>query len=907
MYIHNGNSLFLKPFHKTALKQEYNIELEQILQLISSRIPEIQNIDVKNKETIPSHNYMFRMETDIHALRNVIGKIFQRLNYMSQLVLKGMHAFTPDLVEKAKDVLGDISNLPATYKNLEYAQNLLTTIKNKMSQVLSNKETLKQSHLWYEIETCQKTEPKITVIQSMINSIRNTQISPSHIQLIQEMSQNTVDTSKKLVKLMDEDKIQTLYQKGMYSTQNEGEITTKALREVLQNATDAVIKRHTASPDIQPTVKIYAVPHKRPDGKSYLDLIVEDNGVGMNAEILKEKFFVLGGTGKEKDTQSTGGFGVGKNVALETSEEGWSIDTKSTGGEEAQHANRAIKNFYGSQYENKKHEYSMPVPKIEQHGTTLYLYQMPDCGIYSLKEICAAYSLGTKKIQIYFNGLLVNQDFGQLISMADAQQALTETICSNDSEKKIVANKMKKNPVKTGQMTFTSVGANNENRTTTIDFYISKEKGTSTYGKSYVMLNGQYQFHETIYSSINVVCDVKTDARPGESGYPVDPSRDNLRSPYGDNVRRVVNEITQVVQDLQNSSVFRKKLEIVTINQDQEPLDTLTPDDQMEPADFEGKMEKLSPAMALFGEEQTGNKSQEEVKAEIEEKIEKEKEAIRETQEKMEDIKRLSPEDQSEKLRQLQDDMERNQQAMAILSGVAEVISQTNDPVISASKMNEIIEGIQSPCYIYVEKGFVSQDLARQKIELNKNLIIVWKSILQKVIKNLSFVDQTNRQYVPGIIYSQEALAMSAPPQPEVNQKYHCLAINPLTVAAMVCPARFEKIIKDYQKGWQQKTQTKETLDDNDSALKQSKPDVIKETPTKELTNFLFHEAVHEVTHFFFPGDDNFHRWISKIEQLSEHLFPDIYDIVKSFMSGIKEDSNNIITVMKKDMRSSKQ
>jgi hypothetical protein len=186
--------------------------------------------------------------------------------------------------------------------------------------------------------------------------------------------------------------------------------------------------------------------------------------------------------------------------------------------------------------------------------------------------------------------------------------------------------------------------------------------------------------------------------------------------------------------------------------------------------------------------------------------------------------------------------------------------------------------------------------MAYKRVDLTRDLILLWKDIIEKVVNQVGFMAEKKdkKEYIPGLIYSDEALALYSPPLQ--GTKYHCLSINPISVAAMLYPERFEKVIL------KQKPETFEQQVKLDTGASPTPED----TPTKKLTRMLFHEAVHEVTHFLFPdggeSNENFHSYITKLEYLCAPIYDDIRLMVKKHLKGIKKDSNELITVMKKDM-----
>lgn len=89
-----------------------------------------------------------------------------------------------------------------------------------------------------------------------------------------------------------------------------------AVREMLQNARDARAKN----------IEITWTPNDPGDPDSDGTLVFQDDGTGMSAETLEQKFLVIGESGEEKqgDTDALGGFGAAKAAILTASRDEWS-------------------------------------------------------------------------------------------------------------------------------------------------------------------------------------------------------------------------------------------------------------------------------------------------------------------------------------------------------------------------------------------------------------------------------------------------------------------------------------------------------------------------------------------------------------------------------------------------------
>jgi hypothetical protein len=70
----------------------------------------------------------------------------------------------------------------------------------------------------------------------------------------------------------------------------------------------------------------------------------------------------------------------------------------------------------------------------------------------------------------------------------------------------------------------------------------------------------------------------------------------------------------------------------------------------------------------------------------------------------------------------------------------------------------------------------------------------------------------------------------------------------------------------------------------------------------------LFHEAIHEITHLLYPdyysgSSEEFHKMISKMENVNHFNYGEIRDEVKRYMPQLKKDTDKLIRRIKKDKK----
>jgi len=796
-------------------------------------------------------------EESLVKLRRILGEINQDFDKISYVIRKGFRSFSEDLIPMAREVLPLINNIDVMKNLLDQTKSFLESNKASLMQIDANR-TIDENAGYFaqqEIKNRLLSDNLWRVADYLITSLQNTNISNKHIQFINKIASNEMGSVVEKIEEADEERQGKIQKQTMYSISNASELTLKVLRETLQNASDAVLDSSLLnSGNYTPTIEVFTNTFAldEPDEKA-MDLVVRDNGIGMDVDTLRNKFFVWFATGKEEKKGDTGGFGIGKRLILETPEQGWSIATRNN------FSNKSSRNSYLSR---NKHEVvddlDLYFPKVEaKNGTTLALYYLPATQSYTIETLCKSYATNSR-LKIILNGIPIVPAFpiDKLQLIESGGDAISTLVSKNEYQEGIVKDLVNKQ----GQDFLNNLGGlhfDHEGSSTDVKFYVAPASDGFSSGKSYFMMNGNYQFSRNAnFPKVNIICDIRSTARPDDSGYPMDQSRDNVREPYNSQIDSVLGKVKVLLEQITKSQIFQDGLEIYTVNGTSSPLSTSTSKKQ----DGKDKLLHFMGHSDLFNKEKSS-------KQEI---IQSVQEAIRVS-------------DSPEKVK--------------ILQGLVNTVREMDDDkIIKHDDLGTILDGLSTPCNINIQKNFVSKEIAYQRVDLTKNLIILWKEIIELIIGQSNFMvgRWDEKEYIPGLIYSDEALALYSPPSH--GSTFHCLSINPISVAAMLNPSRFEKVIR------QQKPETfKDQVQfEEESNIKTDN------TPTIKLTNMLYHEAVHEVTHFLFPDASydmvNFHKYITKIEYLCAPIYDDIRLAVKRYLQGIKKDSNELITQMKKDM-----
>lgn len=226
-------------------------------------------------------------------------------------------------------------------------------------------------------------------------------------------------------------------------------------------------------------------------------IIVEDDGIGMNENIIINAFLALGESIKPEDLETVGGFGVAKAIVLNGTYKGKSpysveevywyvITTYNVEGE--------LKSFYlDSEMLGKKP--LMEIEPLKKTGTKVVVYR---------KE--RAYQASDS----YFRQVMEN--------------------CNVNS--KLFYNEIEMKQLKRARKKYS---------TEWCEVYYKKDSLTHQKNYAIVRINGVYQFR--IYVSNKMlgtsVVEIKTSYKPSDEGYPLTPNREQIKEDY----RQALDEI----------------------------------------------------------------------------------------------------------------------------------------------------------------------------------------------------------------------------------------------------------------------------------------------------------------------------------------------------------------------------
>lgn len=776
---------------------------------------------------------------DLNSLRLILGNVFSHLNEASNIFNYGSRSMKPQYVQRAGQLLPDLQNLPQLKANLQQTSTILA------QNFAGN--------------------PQIQVLQNMIHAIQNASFTPQQEQALAAIASGNMAQRPGFVPEADPEQMVNFLKQRIYGQASPEGITLKVIRECLQNACDAAIhpQLKAANPAHVPTIQLQTHQYKEKDEsgneKSMLDIVISDNGIGMDWAVLSDKFFRYFESGKgDMGGISAGGFGIAKALIQETPQHGWAVDTNGL------HSSRFGRNMYMGTPTNEA--YQPPQSQIQQNangGTSLSLFglAMP-YSLSSISDLCKNYAIG--QVQIFFNGAQIQPRFTmeELKPIGGRFENVAAALAENPTEANVI-NEITQRAVEKGNGLGNLNWEPSPGKRTSISFAMKKMRYG---GELIVLVNNQFQFTESKYfEKADLICNVQTNLTPKDEGYPIDPGRVNLTDPYKEAVQKVCQEIGELLKDISRDELFKEGLDISIFNKDMKPLSV-----------FEGEEEMTPEQQALRAQFEQINSLNQPGFFKEEKPVE-------------------TPQEVAQRISAIAQSGNFTPEQRNILTAAATALQEDSEKRVNVrDEINKIIEGLTTPASMIIQKNYVSKEAIAQHPELTTNLILLWQSIVRSVVKQGGKMFRGGRgrggkSYVPGIVFSNEALALYSPPNPKRNMNYATISINPMVVASVLDPENFEKKI--------------EGTDEMNPTLG-GDTDIM---PVDKLTALLFHEAVHEVTHLMFPdyagSYDEFHVHISKMERACHFLEPQIRKECKRYIKNLRNDMKKMITLVSKAKR----
>ena len=794
--------------------------------------------DVNALMNVPIYNENWDsgiLKYEISNIRKILGNMINTLNNFSSIYKSFME--NRDVSNtNVQQLISDLKNLDSIkLKMSEINNTYVKNIKQKNLKQADKINNFYDSYLYKQIYNIAK------VVENQITYIASIRFNEEQTKNILNMAIGTKNEKPKRVEEINLERMNQFLNASVYSIGNESKKTLKVIREILQNACDAVNKKHETGGEI----RLYSSS----TDDNNMDLIIEDNGIGMDWQTLSNNFFVYFSSGKSNDPTATGGFGIAKALIQETPKEGWSLETNDI------HSSKYNKNMFFADQENYQY------PKLEGNsigGLKLTLYSIPIVTDSEIKNLASKYS-SISTLTIFINDIPVAPLFTtESLKKINQNEDIAELVGDTTQEKDMIKSGLSlllKNQV--GSLSFSENGTQ-----TTVDFFMNKKEVSEKFGNFYIFLNGQYQFEKSPYPYLqrfDIICSIKTNSRPGTNEYPVDPGRENLKEPYKTPIYEIESEVKESITKIFENELFKEGLDIDIYNKDKDGIN------------FEENKEKQNLSV-------------------VEDSLMNALYAVNTEPEKQKEFDNLvnkltswGPVETSVS------ESEKQEQKNIVNAIISKARQETEGKIDIKQLAEDIITGIDTQYAFIVQKKYVSRERIQNKKYLTSNLTIVWNKVLKilgkRIMQSRLKYSLSDKKIVGGVIYSNECLGLSIPPKGD--RRSYLTLINPVNSAAIIESEIYESQILD-------------------SDVQEVQTGIKDETPTNKFTNFIYHIATHELAHAMFPSSykgnlEDWHSNLSIIEILCQSEYNKIRDVVKEYMQPLRKDMKQLITMIKKE------
>lgn len=795
---------------------------------------------------------------DLNELRTILSQISEDLSQAASIYKFSKSTVNEEMISKARELNGIIAR----------------------THLLENE--LQKTYALIEGSNTRKPNSSNEIILNLIHTVMNMRFSDEQMQRFNALANGELTaTSGDSEYNMNE--LGNFMANTLYSHNDDTMATITAIREALQNAVDAVNSRRRADEGHNPVVEIKTYEYYNGSDRM-MDVVITDNGIGMNLDVLHTSFYQVLNSGKKDQKGATGGFGLAKQKIFSAGRDGWSMDTN---GLHSSNFHRSV--YYGG--DERAQKATGPVKsRIRQEGSSLAMYGVPYVPSYQISALCRKF--GNRSMTITVNGEVQEPlfDLNDLTSFDSGLDSIVQEVADEDSRDLMLStierNKDDKANLEKG---VGGIYIDHDNGFVKVDFYIKKAPWT---GNLVCLLNGQYQFEKDIYvPGSHLIANVTTNIRPNTPNYPVAPSRDNFEGNLEGKVNGVVEGVRQALRNISKDDLMKEGLDIIRFNDDQEAIDMFSPEQAAEKGrDFGDRVLQLEQMMNVgigFGTS----------------KEQREQNMLNTAQQIIGGItnsNELTP--------------EQKQIGNSAMFAAIQDMGKYGSKDDFKREVEKIMKDIFSPVDLVIQKGYMSRDVVVGRPELTSDLALLWKEVLEIAVdySRIAFrrVDpyafSDKGAFVPGIMFSKEALGLYLPPRPQKGKNYATIAINAMSIVPLVCKTDVEKkLIPLLLEGHDLKEEERTRIL-NDMAIGSN-----DETPITNVTNYMRHLAAHEVTHYLFPdyGDqfDQYHNYQTDLELIMDAALPEIRSKVKAHMPNLRKSLKQLVTAVSSDIKRKQQ
>lgn len=317
-----------------------------------------------------------------------------------------------------------------------------------------------------------------------------------------------IDYNKKVAELSAD--VQTIWKlqcQNLYNSKNLGAL---AVRECVQNSLDAIATAVKKNQITQGKIEITIQGN---------NLVIEDNGIGMDIKTLHEKFLNLGGTTK-RDENNVGGFGLAKAVILGCGT-GFKVETQD--------------NVFTSDDLGKN-----PIQKQGyRQGTKLTLYNVQTERETTIQD-------NPRGFKISILDYIMSSDI-------DVPVIVNGALCYSLFEK---TSKTRRSP------SHFDISSDMIPDKTKLRINVYKNKETDTPKFLYVRLRGLTQFKQYLGWNANcdIVVDFQTKLDPRSPEYPFSTNREGLKAHYQGILEAIRDKVSQSPLSISSDDEYKETL-----------------------------------------------------------------------------------------------------------------------------------------------------------------------------------------------------------------------------------------------------------------------------------------------------------------------------------------------------------
>ena len=669
---------------------------------------------------------------------------------------------------------------------------------------------------------------------------------------------------------------QRLIGQGAYNISEKREFSNVVIRELMQNATDACNKKMAETGqscsvwiDIKtPSVAGGEVSDVNGNIVTLCDIICRDNGVGMTWDTVRKKFFVLLESGKRGDANATGGFGAASGVITDTPQHGWTIETNGVAGSRgSKHAYFALAETQKALAEKSKgHPLGKFHPTMSSTGTSVTLLGMATPHDGNIRSMMEKYTIGST-VSFYFNGKIITPkyDISTFSPLSDNIEDIASVALKGSRDQIVDLAKMdlvnKGNTLEgTGYIGGTKKWEYEGGKFVSIRLLVSPvdrdPNGVQVYSRyPQYLLNNQFQFDgSNSIANLNMIIDVKTNIRPLEPNYPVSTGRDSLISVFRKSVEDVIDKVRVACTSIAENKLLLKGTITTVLN-------------------------KSLPGLSIHSANKRGR---------ISDQLKNAPDGT--TAEKwLSYIEKMREDGQSDEGRGIGD------QSKAVIEML---MNKDKSRHVTAEEIDEMFQITEFPVSICIEKDYLPSELVHANRGAWLSSIVLWSFTLKTLMKAVEpYVKSTtyngvNQEMIPGIVISKECLGLYNPPVDKEDQLAQ-VSVNPLMICNMLFPEEMDKAVRGV-------FDPRTNLSTRYSIRLEEKMGIS-----------LFHTAVHELTHFYFPdsysGSSRFHDAVTHLEFACHNEWVTIRNKIQDMSEDIAKDCYSMLQIINQDAKSERQ